>query len=161
MLIPLAIPPLLQQSLERSAEALARAERVDDPLLLCSAASGRRYTAACAGDIEEMDRCFRMEEPLVEQLDQPFLAWVHALQRSTRALIAGDTDEAEALANRALSIGSTGGEPDAIAIFGAQLIMVNIWRGTLGDLVPLIEQAIANLPPSRLCRSLGPGPFRG
>lgn len=146
VLLPLAIPSLLQQSLERSAEALARAERVDDPLLLCSAASGRRYTAACAGDIEEMDRCFRIKEPLVEQLDQPFLAWVHALQRSTRALIAGDTDEAEALANRALSIGSTGGEPDAIAIFGAQLIMVNIWRGTLGDLVALIEQAIVNNP---------------
>jgi tetratricopeptide (TPR) repeat protein len=102
--------------------------------------------AACAGDIAEMDRSFQIKEPLVEQLDQPFLAWVHALQRSTRALIAGDTDEAEALAGEALTIGSSSGEPDAIVIFGAQMLMVSIWRGTLSELVPLIEQAIANNP---------------
>lgn len=146
VLLPLAVPPLLEQSLARSADALIRAERVGDPLLLCSAASGRRYTAACAGDIDEMDRCFAIKEPLVEQLDQPFLAWVHALQRSTRALIAGDTDEAEALAGEAFQIGSAGGEPDAIVIYGAQMIMVNLWRGTLSQLVPLIEQAIVNNP---------------
>ncbi len=93
-----------------------------------------------------MDRCFKIKEPLVEQLDQPFLAWVHALQRSTRALIAGDTADAEALASEALQIGNAGGEPDAIVIFGAQMIMVSLWRGTLGNLVPLIEQAIANNP---------------
>jgi class 3 adenylate cyclase/tetratricopeptide (TPR) repeat protein len=146
VLLPLAVPPLLGQSLTRSADALIRAERVGDPLLLCSAASGRRYTAACAGDIDEMDRCFAIKEPLVEQLDQPFLAWVHALQRSTRALIAGDTDEAESLASEAFQIGSAGGEPDAIVIYGAQMIMVNLWRGTLSQLVPLIEQAIVSNP---------------
>ena len=146
VLIPLAVPLLLEQSLARSARALHHAEQVDDPLLLCSAASGHRYMAACAGDITEMDRCFQIKEPLVEQLDQPFLAWVHALQCSTRALIAGDTDEAEALAGEALTIGSSGGEPDAIVIFGAQMLMVSIWRGTLSELVPLIEQAIVDNP---------------
>jgi class 3 adenylate cyclase len=146
VLIPLAVPSLLDQSLARSAESLRRAERLGDPLLLCSAASGRRYMAACAGDIVEMDRCFAIKDPLVEQLDQPFLAWVHALQRSTRALIAGDTDEAEALASEAYAIGSSGGEPDAIVVLGAQMLMVSIWRGTLSQLVPLIEQAIADNP---------------
>ena len=146
LLIPLAVPPLLESSLARSAEALARAERVGDPLLLCTAASGRRFMAACAGDIAEMDRCFNIKEPLVEQLNQPFLNWVHTLQRTTRALIAGDTDQAEKWAMEALEIGNESGQPDSAVIFGAQMIMVSLWRGTLGDLIPLIEQAINDNP---------------
>jgi hypothetical protein len=144
--LPLAVPHLLQLTLARSADALSRAERVGDPVLLCAAASGHRFMAACAGNTDEMDRCFEIKRPLVEQLDQPFLNWVHALQGATRALIAGDSDQAELLATEALQIGTDGGQPDAFIVFGAQIIMVNLWRGTLSDLVPLIEQAIADNP---------------
>jgi tetratricopeptide (TPR) repeat protein len=144
--LPLAVPHLLELSLARSADALSRAEGVGDPVLLCAAASGRRFIAACAGDIDEMDRCLEIKRPLVEQLDQPFLNWVHALQRATRALIAGDSDRAEQLATEALQIGTDGGQPDAFIVYGAQIVMVNLWRGTLSDLVPLIEQAIIDNP---------------
>jgi DNA-binding SARP family transcriptional activator len=144
--IPLAVPHLLDLSLARSADALSRAERVGDPVLLCAAASGRRFVAACAGNIDEVDRCLEIKRPLVEQLDQPFLNWVHTLQRATRALIAGDSEQAEQLATEALQIGTDGGQPDAFIVFGAQMIMVNLWRGTLSDLVPLIEQAISDNP---------------
>jgi len=140
--LPLAVPSLLQESVDRTSEALVRAQRIGDPLLLCSAASGRRFTAACSGDIVEMDRCFELKTPLVQQLNQPFLTWVHTLQRVTRALIAGDTDEAERWATEALQVGIDGGQPDAAVIFGAQFIMVSLWRGTLRDLIPMIEQAI-------------------
>ena len=146
VLLPLAVPPLIERVVEWSVEALDRAARLDDPLLLCAAASGRRYTAACAGDVEEMDRCFAVKEPLVAQLDQPFLLWVDTLQRGTRALIAGDTEEAERLAGEALKIGADGGEPDAPVAFGMQMLMVSLWRGTMGELVPLIEQAIKENP---------------
>jgi tetratricopeptide (TPR) repeat protein len=144
--LPLAVPHLLQLSMSRTADALRRAEEIGDPVLLCTAASGRRFTAACAGDIEEMDRCLEIKRPLVERLDQPFLNWVHTLQLATRALITGDTNEAERLASAALQIGNDGGQPDAIVIFGAQMIMVNLWRGTLDLLLPLIEQAAADHP---------------
>ncbi|MGP0030588.1 MAG: ATP-binding protein [Acidimicrobiales bacterium] len=144
--LPLAVPSLLPWSSARTADALVRAQRIGDPLLLCSAASGRRFTAACSGDIVEMDRCFEIKTPLVEQLDQPFLTWVHTLQRATRALIAGDTDEAEKWAMEALQIGMDGGQPDAAVIFGAQFIMVSLWRGTLSDLIPMILQAIDDNP---------------
>ena len=144
--LPLAVPSLLEWSLARTSDALVRAQRIGDPLLLCTAASGRRFTAACAGDIVEMDRCFEIKTPLVQQLDQPFLNWVHTLQRVTRALISGDTDEAEQWASEALRIGIDGGQPDAAVIFGAQFIMVSLWRGTLGDLIPMVKQAIDGNP---------------
>jgi tetratricopeptide (TPR) repeat protein len=144
--LPLAVPQLLQQSLARTSDALRRAEQVGDPVMLCTAASGRRYIAACNGDIEEMDRCLEIKRPLVERLDQPFLHWVHTLQLATRALITGNADEAERLAAEALQIGSDGGQPDAIVIFGVQMIMVNLWRGALNELLPLIEQAVVDNP---------------
>ena len=146
VLLPLAVPPLIDRVVEWSTEALDRAARLNDPLLLCAAASGRRYMAACAGDVEEMDRCFAIKEPLVAQLDQPFLLWVDTLQRGTRALMAGDTAEGERLAGEALKIGMDGGEPDAPVAFGMQMLMVSLWRGTMGELVPLIEQAIKENP---------------
>ena len=144
--LPLAVPHLLDLSLARSTEALVRAERVGDPILLCAATSARRFIAACAGDVEEMDRCLDLKRRLVEELDQPFFHWVHTLQRTTRALIAGDCHQAEALATEALQIGTDGGQPDAFIVYGAQMIMVNLWRGTLDPLIPLIEQAITDNP---------------
>jgi DNA-binding SARP family transcriptional activator len=146
ILVPLAVPHLLDLSLTRSTEAMFRAERTGDPVLLCSAVSGRRFVAACAGDIAEMDRCFEIKRRLVEQLDQPFFNWLHTLQRAARTLISGDSDQAERLATEALQTGTDGGQPDAIIVFGAQMMMVNLWRGTLGALVPLIEQAIVDNP---------------
>ena len=144
--IPLAVPPLLPTSLDRSARCLELAERLGDPVLLRAAASGRRYSAGCSGDVAEMDRCFEISRPLVKRLDQPFMTWVETLQRGTRALIAGDADSAERLANEAFQIGSESGQPDAFIIFGAQMLMVSWWRGTIGEMVPLIEGAIADYP---------------
>ena len=146
VLLPLSVPHLLDLSTARSVEALTLAESVGDPVLLCTAASGRRLIAGASGDMEEMDRCLELKGRLVTRLDLPFLHWVHTIQRVTRALIAGDPGLGEELAMRALQLGTDGGQPDAATAFGIQLIMVHLQRGTLGTLVPLIEQAIADNP---------------
>ena len=144
--IPLAVPPLLATSVARSSKALELARRVGDPALLRASASGRRYSAGCEGDIDEMDRCFDITKPLVEQLDQPFMVWVESLQRATRALIAGDADTAERFAGLAFRVGTESGQPDAFIVYGAQMLMVSWWRGNLGDMVALIEGALADNP---------------
>ena len=50
------------------------------------------------------------------------------------------------MATEALQIGTDGGQPDAAIIFGAQFMNVSVQRGTLGDLIPLIEQMAADNP---------------
>jgi class 3 adenylate cyclase/tetratricopeptide (TPR) repeat protein len=141
---PLSMPPLLEQSLARTGDALVRAERLGDPVLTFLAAGWRTEMAARAGDIEEMDRCMERGGTLADQLDQPSLHWLHTYRRATRALIAGDADRAEQLATEALQFGNDSGQPDAIMLFGGQLMFVNMQRGTLSDLVPLIEQMEAD-----------------
>jgi class 3 adenylate cyclase len=143
---PLLVPSRLEQSLARTAEALARAERLGDPLLLFWATWWRGQAVQLAGDIDEVDRCIAIAGTLAEQVDQPMLNWTHTLYLGIRALISGDTDRAEQLAEEAHHLGTDSGQADATLYFGMQLTSVSIQRGTMGELVPFIEQMIAEAP---------------
>jgi tetratricopeptide (TPR) repeat protein len=123
-----------------------RAERLGDPALLYWAAMWRYQTAARSGDIAELERCLKIHGEMAAQLGQPVFAWGHAFLRGQRAFIAGDTDRAEALATEALQIGTDSGQPDAALIYGTQLIMVRGQRGTMNELIPLIEKMASDAP---------------
>ena len=144
--IALQVPSLLAISLIRTALALELAEGVGDPVQLFWAAQWRAESAARAGDIDEMLRCIAIHGSMAQQLNQPIFTWGHAFLSAVPAQIAGDTEEAEALANEALRIGQESGQPDAETIFGAQFIIVSGQRGTMNDLAPLIEQMAAEAP---------------
>ena len=142
----LLVPPLLEQSLTRSSEGLVRAQQLGDPVLVFFAAWARATAVHRAGDIDEMDRAMATAKATIERLAQPTLKWLYAYDSAMRAQLAGDTDRSEQLATEALQIGADGGEPDAMIIFGGQFISVHIQRGTLEELIPLIEQAAAEAP---------------
>jgi len=146
LVFPLLVPSLLEQSLAWSADALSRAERVGDPVLLYFAAMYRATVALRSGDIADVDRCYAIAGPLAQQLNQPSLNWEYTFHGAKRAQIAGMTDDAERLATEAFQIGADCGQPDAEAFFGVQLAVVNWQRGTMGELAPLIEQMIADSP---------------
>ena len=90
-------PQFLAQSLSRSADALVRAERIGDPVLLFVASAIRQVIAANNGDVEEVDRCLALSDAVVNRLGQPTLAWAHDFLRATRAQIAGDVDASRAI----------------------------------------------------------------
>ncbi len=142
----LRVPALLDESLARIADTLERAERVGDPLLLYFTASERASHAGRAGDIDELSRCLEIARCLAERLDEPTLKWNDRAMRATAALIAGDTDRAEQLATEGFQIGAGSGNPDAAAAFAIQRMAVSFQRGTMGDLISLIEEAAAQNP---------------
>jgi class 3 adenylate cyclase len=144
--VPLQVPHLLELALVRTIDALARAERLGDPALLYWAAMWRAETAARAGDMEEMERCLKIHAETTRQLDQPIFRWGCTFAQGLRALIAGDTDAAEQLATEALAIGTESGQPDAGTIFGAQLMIVHGQRGTMSELIPLVEEMATTTP---------------
>ena len=133
-------------SLNRTADALVRAERIGDPVQLFWAAQWRAEAAARAGDIDEMDRCIALNGAMAEHLDQPTFSWDHTFVSALPAQIAGDTDRAEQLATKAVEIGLSCGQPDAAIIFGAQLMIVSGQRGTMSDLAPVIEEMAGKTP---------------
>jgi len=143
---PLMVPSMHEISLARTADGLSRAHRLGDPVLVFFSALTRAATAGRAGDIDELDRCLDLQESLAAQLDLTYFRWVTTLNSAWRAQLAGDVARAEQLASQALTIGTEGGEPDAMVFFGAQFLSVARQRGTMGELVPLIEKAVADNP---------------
>ncbi len=137
---PLYVPQLVDQLLVRTADGLIRVESVGDSVLQFWATYWRACVVPLAGDIEELDRCSAVMKALVEKVDQPMLHWSYLIQRTHRALIAGDTDEAERLATECLEIGTDSGQPDASTIFAMHLFGVNEQRGTTDALIPVIEE---------------------
>ena len=148
---PLAMPQLLARSLEWSAEAVQRAECLGDPVLLFWAAHVRALIAINAGDVAEMERCFRIAWSLAERLDQPLLSWHRAMSRTGCALLAGDTSEAEARAIEALDVGAHGGQPGAQVMFDYQIGAIDLQRGVFPhDRVAALEHARARMPGLRV-----------
>jgi class 3 adenylate cyclase/tetratricopeptide (TPR) repeat protein len=148
VLYPLRVPQLLGRTLSWSADALDRAERIGDPLLMFWAASRRSAIAGCAGDVREMDRCLAITGSLAERLNQPVPRWVHTFHSAARSMIAGDSERAEQLATEALRIGTDSGQPDAFGLFGPQFMAVIFQRGRIREIVPIMEDRRAADPDS-------------
>ena len=146
LFFPLMVPSMLGESLVRTADALARAERIGDPVLLLWAAVWRGEATHRAGDLDESDRCLNLAVALAEDLNQPLFRWIHKIWCAQRSLTAGDTMQAEQFANEALQIGTDGGEPDTTVVYGGQFLEVAWQRGTAVDLIPLLEQMDADTP---------------
>lgn len=152
MAFSLTLPSLLESSLKWTADALARAQRLGDPMQLYFAAMYRATAAIRACDIAEADRCYAIAGDLVRRLDLPPLRWEYTFHMSKRAQMAGDLAEAERLAGEAASIGVSCGQPDAQTFIGVQLACVSWMRGTMGNLAPLLDmmmQANPGLPTIR------------
>jgi tetratricopeptide (TPR) repeat protein len=135
----LRVPSQLDAAVRRTADAMARAELVGDPLLLFWAAVCRHEAAANAGDIDELDRCLGVAGSVADQLDQPILHWVHTYQRANRAVFAGDSDLAERLATEAFQLGSDCGQPDAATFFAGLMFHVIWQRGQAAESIGFAE----------------------
>jgi tetratricopeptide (TPR) repeat protein len=144
--LPLDIPHTLDQRLQQTAYACELARQVDDPVLSFWAANWRSIVAGQAGLIDEEDRCLEMMTDISRRVGQPMLIWNARYHAARRAMLSGDPDEVERYATEALEIGTDSGQPDAFAFYGAQLITVGVQRGSVGDLVPLIEDAARQNP---------------
>jgi len=91
---------------------------------------------------------------MIERLREPTWLWAHAVHEATEALMVGEPDRAESLADRALRIGMDTGQPDALSFYGGQLAVVRLQQGRMGELVPLIEQLLDEHPDAPAYRAV-------
>ena len=143
---PLQIPAALGERVADTAEALALAEALGDPEVLYHAESNNQVNAMQAGDFATASACLDNLRTLSNRLRQPTLMWMTAFKEVGEAIMAGDPERAERLATATLEMGTDTGQPDAFAIYGSQLMYVRHQQGRLGELVALIEQAVAENP---------------
>jgi class 3 adenylate cyclase len=112
-----ANPATLDHRLTDTAELLAVAVSLQDPLAVLRAWQLRFRAAMESGDGAEADRCLAAQEELTAQLHQPEPRWLTLVNRTGRALCLGRIDEAERLAADTYELGRTGGQADALLYY--------------------------------------------
>ncbi|MGH8973221.1 MAG: ATP-binding protein [Acidimicrobiia bacterium] len=137
-----------------TAENLEVTGRLGDPLERYFALWTRRLAAAEAGDRAEADRALDELEQLAGALGQPALRWYAMNQRVVGELLAGRIEDAERLAADAVQLGHECEGPEAFVIYTLQLFTVRLDQGRLGELEPVIAQAMADNPGLPVVRAL-------
>ena len=140
------MPEDVDRRLAESAEALAIAEALDDPVARFWALFYRSIVAAEAGDRALLDECRSRFPEEARVTGQPILAWVTSYAQSWQRILEGDLEGAEQLANQALELGGATGQPDAMPIYGGQLVDLRWHQGRDTELVELIEQMVDSTP---------------
>jgi hypothetical protein len=74
------------------------------------------------------------------------LRWLGLFSEAMWQMVLGAADESERLATDALQLGMDTGQPDAAAIYGAQLIGVRWHQGRLDEVVDLVAEVSATNP---------------
>jgi class 3 adenylate cyclase len=145
--------------------ALWRADRVDERLRLGAELdairdiagpqhSGRflpAMTSYCqaameAGDLATADRLLPLIETTARDLRQPTSVGYAKLRLATRACIAGQLDEAEQLAEEALSLCSQAGQPDADAFYAGHVFTIRLHQGRLADITSIVDDCAKRYP---------------
>lgn len=134
-------PEARERRLHETAEAVALADRLDDPIAGCTARLNRIDTCMQDADIDEVNQRLAELATLAESTALPLNLWQLQMTLSWRALLDGRCDDAEAAANEAFGIGVAGGHTEATLAFGLQLIEIRRHQGRLDEMVDLLKEA--------------------
>ena len=143
---PLRFPTELAQRLEDTAVALRYAEGEDDPAALFWAISHRMRTLVEGGQVPEAVRQFDRMVAISDRIGQPVLAWMTLFSAAQWALLRGDVEHGEELAEQAYAMGERIGQPDAFNYYATQLSHARWQQGRLDEIVELIEQGRRDNP---------------
>jgi class 3 adenylate cyclase len=140
------VPDTFEDRRSSTAEALALAAQDPDPAARFWAAIWRTAWAYEAADRGEFIRCATMADHLAAEVGLPIQRWTSHFHQTTLALLTGDADRAEDLATEALKLGTDTGQPDAVAIYGAQLVVIRWHQGRTEELIEMVRGIASALP---------------
>jgi len=141
------LEPLLDE-----ADALARA--TDNPSAVVYVNRVKAYAAAVRGDGAEMASRFTLTRPIAEQLREPAQRAYMLADETCATAFAGELDRAEALALECAEAGRVADFTDDVifGILGAQLYMIRLCQGRVGELTELLAQRVEAAPGAPIWR---------
>lgn len=105
-----------------------------------------RFTAIERGDGDVIRHHDGLVDQIVARVPLPSLLWNNAFHQVWQELLWGDLLRAEQLADAAFALGIETAQPDALGIFGPQLMNIRLNQGRLDELIPLVEQMVSETP---------------
>ena len=139
-------PETLPDRLAQTTEALSLGEGIGDPALWYWTAWLHSIAAMQAARPGELRRAMAIMGSLNELIVYPVAIELALVRQAAMAMLHGDPDEAERLAGETLEIGMGRGQLDALAVYGAQLIVVRWQQGRLSEMVELLSGAADENP---------------
>ncbi|MFQ5343278.1 MAG: hypothetical protein ACE5F6_17195, partial [Anaerolineae bacterium] len=149
---PLALSDALRiylfasQGPERSDERIATvsemvrvAEEIGDLERITEAYGSRIHEHLERGDIQAMDADLEVHAQFADKLQQPFFLYTTAVFGAARALLHGDFEAAERLAQQALEIGQQMGVENADGTYGLQMFTIRREQGRLREVAPVVK----------------------
>jgi tetratricopeptide (TPR) repeat protein len=125
-------------------ELSALAERLDDPLAEVWAAVSTLNCAAEAGETETAQAAAARFRAVAERVGHLGLLWHVSYHEAGLALVRGELDAAETLADSAARLGDEVGQPDALVVYAGQISEVRWLQGRLDEVIDLLEQSAAD-----------------
>ncbi|MEX2247272.1 MAG: AAA family ATPase [Dehalococcoidia bacterium] len=104
------------------------------------------------GQIAEVAAGFKRLAPLADELRHPYERWVFASWDATQAILEGRIEEAEQLALRALEIGRSDQNENALHQFGGHIFEIRREQGRLQELLPTVGALVDQLPTVQVWR---------
>jgi class 3 adenylate cyclase len=136
----------LDRRREMTEELERLAARVDDPMVELGALVSALSVACEAGLLGDARKALERWLALTDRLSQPGQRCLALSHAACLALLHGDLERAEALAEEAAELGNTAGQPDAVMIYAGQIGAIRTQQGRGGEIVGLIEQAAEDNP---------------
>jgi class 3 adenylate cyclase/tetratricopeptide (TPR) repeat protein len=144
--IAIAAPETLEVRLAEADEMVALADDLDDTMLRYWAHVWRAMDALEIGDFETQSRHRAVQEEIAVATGQPMFHWVNTFAPALLATLAGDFERAEEITNRSAELGSEAGQPDVLAMYAAQILVIRYEQGRLDEVLEIQEQALAEAP---------------
>jgi tetratricopeptide (TPR) repeat protein len=144
----------LEMRLAWAAEICELADTIDDPVRRYRAHDGSGLTNLEAGDPGPMRSKAALLDDLLARAPVATLRWIRAFNRVLDPILHGDLGEAERLAQVAFELGIETGQPDPMGVYAAQLSNIRKHQGRYDELVPLVEQVVAEQPKQPVYRSV-------
>ncbi|MEJ2598618.1 MAG: AAA family ATPase [Anaerolineales bacterium] len=127
-------------------EMYTLAKSIGDQERLADALDLYVYDLVELGQIEQADQMIESQRQVAHEIKQPFQMHVAAVFQTMRAIMQGEFEQAEGLANQASSLSRKIGLAELDGIFGIHMFTIRREQGRIHEIAPLVKLVVANNP---------------
>jgi DNA-binding SARP family transcriptional activator len=138
----------------RTATAIAGiGEELGDRELMLRGAQCRIHSLLEMGDMDQTSEAADIQARLARELRQPQYTRLATIHSALMAGLLGSFDEAERLANLALTLTQSRGRMEAVRVYGAQMFWLRWLQGRLAEQAELVSKVVARQPSVHVFRA--------
>lgn len=146
-------PATLGLRRDLAARAATAADGIDDPILEFTTRRATFYVGVESADVVLATTSLERIRAIAAEIAEPRLRWICAALEAFEATMEARLEDAERLSSRMLEIGTEIGEPDAFALYAAQLFVNRSFAGRYAEVIPLLEDALETTPDAMAYRA--------